>query len=256
MERTSTQTSERAQQPDQSVGDVVGQTKQALTETAQETMTTAKSAAQEIASTAQDQMGQAVEQTASQVADTVAQVKEQVGSAYTNQRDWAVAGLNGLADALREAARNLELQADTGSDEATMPALYPMVEDLADRIGASADFLQGKEMRQLLDDAESLAKRQPLLFAGALFGIGVVGARLLKGSSGATDQHDSNGSAALGSSGSNTGGSAQATGASSASNTSQRSPEMASPFQSTGAGQTGGSPFDVDRDAGSIGASS
>jgi len=247
MESTSTQTSERPKQTDQSVDDVVGQTKQALTETAQETMTTAKSAAQEIASTAQDQMGQAMEQTASQVADTVAQVKEQVGSAFTNQRDWAIAGLNGLAEALREAASNLELQADTGSDGAAMPAIYPVVEELADRIGASANFLQGKEMRELLDDAETLAKRQPMMFAGALLGIGVIGARLLKGSAGESSDRWTPGSASQGrSSGSSGRSSVPPNGNSSTNNSSRFSTE-------TAAGQAAGAQFNAEPGGGEMG---
>jgi len=180
-----------------------------------------------------------MEQTASQVADTVAQVKEQVGSAFTNQRDWAIAELNGLAEALREAASNLERQAGTGGDGAAMPAIYPVVEELADRIGASANFLQGKEMRQLLDDAESLAKRQPMMFAGALLGIGVIGARLLKGSPGASSDRSTAGSSSQGRSWPSGRSSVPPNGNSSTSNSSQFSME-------TTAGQTAGAQFNAE----------
>jgi F0F1-type ATP synthase membrane subunit b/b' len=160
------------------MSDLASQTKQAVGETAQQTVETAKSAAQEIAGTAQEQATQAIDQVVSQTVDTVSQVKEQAGSVFMDQRDRAVAGLSSLADALREASRTLANQADGNGASATMS---PFIEDVAHRLSSSADFLREKDVRQILDEAEDLARRQPVMFAGALFAVGVVGARLLKG---------------------------------------------------------------------------
>jgi uncharacterized protein YjbJ (UPF0337 family) len=160
------------------MSDLATQTKQAVGETAQQTMETAKSAAQEIAGTAQEQATQAIDQVVSQTVDTVSQVKEQAGSVFMDQRDRAVAGLTGLADALREASRTLAKQADGNGAGATMG---PFIEDVAHRLSSSADFLREKDARQLVTEAEDLARRSPMMFAGALFAVGVVGARLLKG---------------------------------------------------------------------------
>jgi len=163
--------------------DLVSQTKQALTGTAQDTIETATQAAKEVAGTAQEQASQVLTQAASQTSETVAHVKEQAGSVFVDQRDRAVAGLAGLADALRETGRSLANSSNGNDNAAQSPAeaIGPFLDDLAGRFDASADFLKDKDVRQLIDDAEALARRQPVLFVGALFGIGMVGARLLKG---------------------------------------------------------------------------
>lgn len=169
--------------------EVAGQAKQALTQTAQDTMETAKSAGKEIADTAQQQIAETVEQAVSQTTDTIAQVKEQASSVFVDQRDRAASGLSGLADALRETGKTLAQQADKADDGAgaQVAAIGPFIEDLADRLASSSDYLKDKDVTQLIKDAEELARKQPLLFVGALFGVGVVGARLLKGTLGSGD---------------------------------------------------------------------
>jgi len=168
------------------VTDLTSQAKQAVTQTAQDTVETAKSAGAEIASTVQEQVSDVVGQAVSQTADTVAQVKEQASSVFVDQRDRAIAGLSGLADALRETGRTLSQQADGNEDGDRSPAMAiaPLIDEIADRLANSSDFLKDKDVRQLIDDAENLARKQPMLFVGALFGVGVIGARLLKGTLG------------------------------------------------------------------------
>jgi len=176
--------------PSGSASDLTGQTKQAVTQTAQETVETAKTAGKEIADTVQEQVAQVVDQAVTQTADTVAQVKEQASSVFVDQRDRAIAGLSGLADALRETGRTLSEQtnSDGEGDQSPAMAIAPLIEEIADRLASSSDFLKDKDVRQLIDDAENLARRQPMLFVGALFAVGVVGARLLKGTIGSSDE--------------------------------------------------------------------
>jgi len=169
------------------MSDLAGQTKQAVTETAQQTMETAKSAAQEIAGTAQEQATQAIDQVVSQTTEAVAGMKEQAGTVFTEQRDRAVMGLTSLAEAFRQAGQTL---ADQASDSPA-GAIGPFVDQLASRLEDSADFLKGKDVKQLVTEAETMAKRQPMLFAGVLFSVGVVGARLLKGTMGAMSDSES-----------------------------------------------------------------
>jgi ElaB/YqjD/DUF883 family membrane-anchored ribosome-binding protein len=165
-----------------------GQAKEAVTQTVQETVETVKSAGTEIAGTVQDQAAQVVEQAVTQSADTIAQVKEQASSVFVDQRDRAIAGLSGLADALRETGRTLAEKAESadGAQSATS-AIAPFVEEIAERLSQSSDFLKEKDVQQLISEAERLARKQPMLFVGALFGVGVVGARLLKGTLGSSD---------------------------------------------------------------------
>jgi len=178
--------------PSGGVSDLTGQAKQAVTQTAQETVETAKTAGMEIADTVQEQVAQVVDQAVTQTADTVAQVKEQASSVFIDQRDRAIAGLSGLADALRETGRTLTKQAENADGtQAATSAIAPFVDEIADRLSHSADFLKEKDVQQLISEAENLARKQPVLFVGALFGIGVVGARLLKGTLGSSNDQPS-----------------------------------------------------------------
>jgi len=183
---TSTQTSEN-----QGMADVARDAQGAMKQTVQETMGTAKEAAQDLAEQTQERAAEVISQATEQTTQMVGDVKEQVTTSFTEQRDRAVVGLESLANALREAGKNLEKAANEASNGSQAPAMLgPIVEEAADRLAQSATFLRDKDMTGLLDEAQNLARKQPLLFMGAMFGIGVVGSRLLKGapSESANDQ--------------------------------------------------------------------
>ena len=163
----------------QAVSQVAQESKEAVVQTAQETMSTAKEAAQDISQQIQQQAGDVIEQAADQIGDTAVQIKQQATSAFVDQRDKAVSGLSGLAEALRQTAKSLS---DSAGGESQIPAgIAPMVDEAAERLSQSADFLREKDITGLLSEAQQLAKKQPALFMGGMFAIGLVGARLLKG---------------------------------------------------------------------------
>ena len=60
------------------------------------------------------------------------------------------------------------------------PNFAPFLNDTADRLASSADYLRDKDMGDLIYSAQALARRQPMLFVGALFGVGLIGSRLMK----------------------------------------------------------------------------
>jgi ElaB/YqjD/DUF883 family membrane-anchored ribosome-binding protein len=161
-------------------------------ETAQQTMDMAKDAVHEMTDQTGQQAADMVSDAAEQVTQTAGELKEQATNSFTQQRDRTVQGLTALADALREAGRSMSKQQDGGKQQ-EMPAMIgPLVEEAADRLQQSAGFLRDKEMSGLLSEAQSLARKQPLLFMGAMFGIGIVGARLIKDATSAADggSHD------------------------------------------------------------------
>jgi hypothetical protein len=63
------------------------------------------------------------------------------------------------------------------------------VERAADQIDSFSRSLREKDVNELLDDAQQLARRQPALFIGGAFVLGLIGARFFKSSA------QSNGSA-------------------------------------------------------------
>jgi len=176
------------------VADVAKDAQETLKETAQETIDTAKQTAQEITTQAQEQVEEVISQTAQQATQAVSEIKEQATSTYFAQRDRAVEMLNALASALKTTSQNLTDEAKSGmQDQSAVTTLGPLVDQMADRIAYSAEFLREKDMSGLMREAQTLAKKQPILFLGAMFGIGVAGARMFKGMSESGDSSSASG---------------------------------------------------------------
>jgi hypothetical protein len=56
------------------------------------------------------------------------------------------------------------------------------VDNLADRVQRAADYLQKTDVSEIIDRTENFARRQPALFLGGAFALGLLGARFLKSS--------------------------------------------------------------------------
>lgn len=102
-------------------------------------------------------------------------VKEGAAAQLSNQKNRATDGLGSLAAAVRKTSEPLRQ-----SDQATL-ASY--VEQAADSIERFSSDLRQRDIGELLDDAKRFAKRQPALFIGGAFAVGVLAARFLKSSS-------------------------------------------------------------------------
>jgi gas vesicle protein len=178
----------------QGMSGVASEAQDALKQTAQDAMETAKEAAHDLAGQTQERASEMITQATEQTTQMVSDVKEQVTTSFTEQRDRAIGGLEALANVLREAGQNLGKAAKEASGGTQTPAMLgPIVEEAADRLAQSATFLRDKDMAGLLEEAQNLARKQPMLFMGAMFGIGVVGSRLLKGApSGGNSQDGQN----------------------------------------------------------------
>ena len=131
-----------------------------------------------------DQAKQAVTHVASNVAN---QAREQVSTQFEARKDKAVETMTSVATAIRETSDKLKGVGPLG--EAAGRA--------ADGIEKVADFFEGKQIGDVVRDVESFAKREPALFIGAAFALGVLGGRFLKSSAHrtTTDAGQANGSA-------------------------------------------------------------
>ena len=107
-----------------------------------------------------DVAGQVQERAFAQAADQLGKVSENLGS---------------VAEAARSAGAQLR-QKDQG-----FVAQY--VDQAAEQIDRFAGYLEHKQPDELLGDAESFARRQPVLFLGGAFALGVLAARFLKSTS-------------------------------------------------------------------------
>jgi hypothetical protein len=116
--------------------------------------------------------GQAAKDQASAVwSDTKDSARSMIG----NQQKAAASGLGQFAGALRKAAREM----GDGGQQAPMSR---MIESAADGLERFSGSLREKDLDSLVRDAESFARRQPLLFFGAAIAAGFLATRFMKAS--------------------------------------------------------------------------
>jgi uncharacterized protein YjbJ (UPF0337 family) len=141
-------TSQSAQGGSGAISDVTGQ---------------ARATAGQIADEAQQRAGQAV--------DTA---RHQVASQVSSQKDRAAEGLGSVAQALRQTGQQLREQDQIGVTQ--------YIDRAADQVDRISGYLGRRDVGQLVDDVEDFARRQPALFLGGAFVLGLLGARFIKSS--------------------------------------------------------------------------
>lgn len=131
-------------------------------------------------------LDQSVKETATGAIETV---KEKAASVLDEQKQLITSGLSSVAGELRKAGGSLR-----GGDEknylAQQAAHYG--ENLAGKVEDFSGYLERASLKDLTRDLENLARRQPTLFVGGAFAIGVLAARFLKSSAPRTHSHHSN----------------------------------------------------------------
>lgn len=103
---------------------------------------------------------------ASQVAD---KTRSAVQSGFSARTTKSALELSELAEALRMTSRRLE--GNVGAS---------FIDNAASRIERVSDALNHSDMRQVVQNVESFARREPLLFLGGAFAVGVLGSRFLR----------------------------------------------------------------------------
>ncbi|HJR60568.1 MAG TPA: hypothetical protein VJ813_14250 [Vicinamibacterales bacterium] len=107
-------------------------------------------------------------------------VREQATAQLDTQKNRATDGLGSVAQAVRQTTQHLR------NEQHDTVARY--AEQAADQIERFSQRLREKDVGELMNDAQRLARRQPAMFVGGAFALGLVGARFLKSSS--RDRHD------------------------------------------------------------------
>ena len=104
----------------------------------------------------------------------VGRVREQATSQLNTQKDKATEGVASVAHAVRDTTQRLR--------EEKHDTVARYVEQAADQVERFSERLKNKDVGELLNDAQRLARRQPALFVGGAFAVGLLGARFLKSS--------------------------------------------------------------------------
>ena len=120
--------------------------------------------------------------TAQEVADRVKEqakqtgntIKEQSRGFMNEQKRRVGAEIQTYSAAAREAAERLEHESDTN--------LAQYVSTAADRLDRLGSRIQERDVGQLVDDVEEIARRRPEVFFGGMFVAGLAVARFLKAS--------------------------------------------------------------------------
>src|SRR3954464_9970283 len=113
-------------------------------------------------------------------------VKQRAAAQLDTQKTRATDGLSVMANAVRQTTQTLR------NDHHESLAQY--VDRAADQLERFSNVIRDKDMDQMLRDARNLARRQPALFIGGSFAVGLLAARFVKssprdGSDWQDDQH-------------------------------------------------------------------
>jgi hypothetical protein len=115
-------------------------------------------------------------QTGSSVRDLATEARqkavEQVQTQAEDRKDQAANSLGSVAQSLRTASQQLNEQEGV--------ARY--MERAANQVDNLASFLNSHDVADMMDELEHFARRQPAVFVGGAFALGVLGARFLKSS--------------------------------------------------------------------------
>ncbi len=101
-------------------------------------------------------------------------VRARAAAQLNTQKDRATDGIGSVAQAVRDTTQHLrERQHET---------VAQYVEQAANQLERFSTSLKNKDVGELVEDAQRLARRQPALFVGSAFALGLVGARFFKSS--------------------------------------------------------------------------
>lgn len=116
--------------------------------------------------------GDRLQEAAGSVADQATRTAEATASTGMTK---AGETLDQVAQAIREAGQGLREQ---------QPQIAGFVDTAAEQVDKAGDFLRQSDLQDVVYRVEDIARRQPALFIGGAFVLGLVAARLLKTSAG------------------------------------------------------------------------
>jgi len=99
-------------------------------------------------------------------------VRQGASSQLSSQKTKATDGIGTVAQAVRQTTQHLrEHQHET---------IARYVDEAANQLERVSNQLRDKDVGELMQDAQRFARRQPAVFIGSAFAIGLLGARFLK----------------------------------------------------------------------------
>ncbi len=125
--------------------------------------------------------GQVADQVKQSASDVTEQAKQTATSQIATRKDQAAQGLSAVSSSVRQMGDNLRQNEQTSGY-----AQY--VNQAADQVDRFSGYLQNREPRQIMSDAENWARRNPALVLGGAFALGLLASRFLKSGMGGQSQ--------------------------------------------------------------------
>jgi hypothetical protein len=118
----------------------------------------------------------AVESARESISGAATQAGTKVVAGFNSQKSRAADGLGSVAQALRQSGDTLR------SKDPDTP-LTQYISSAADQVERLSGYLRSNSVNDMVGGLEQFARRQPALFIGSAFMLGLLGARFLKSSS-------------------------------------------------------------------------
>lgn len=130
--------------------------------------------ADELKGQAQQRAGELKDEAQQQAGPVVAKAQEHVVGRLEGQRATAAQSLGEVAHAMRQTSQQMRDQ--------NQPAPTSYIDQAAGQVERLSGYLQDNDLGQVVGDVERFARRQPALFLGGAFVLGLIGARFLTSS--------------------------------------------------------------------------
>lgn len=124
-----------------------------------------------------DVLNQAKESTTQVASQAYGIAAKKATSAIEEQKTTLAQGLTSVADNIRQLGENLKGDEQT-SPIASVTAKYS--DSIAGQVEQLSRYLEGKDLREMATDVERFARRNPAVFLGGAFVVGLLAARFLK----------------------------------------------------------------------------
>ena len=168
---------------------------------ASEVADTVKVKASDAASQAKQAAGAATEQVKAQATEVIGQTKQAATDALGKAKDSVVSQLDGQIDRASSSLGDLtEALRQTGEQfkSQNIPFVPDYAEQFAGQLDRVSDYLKQNDVNKLAADAEAFARKNPALFIGGAFLLGIGIARFIKASGANTELFDAPGSSRAG----------------------------------------------------------
>ena len=156
---------------------------------ASDTPTTPNRSARATASATSDPAsptGQVADQVKQSASEVTEQAKETATSQIAMRKDQTAQGLSAVSSSMRQMGDTLRQNEQT-SDYAQY------VNQAADQVDRFSGYLQNRDPREIMCDAENWARRNPALVLGGAFALGLLASRFLKSGMGGQSQSSAHG---------------------------------------------------------------